>query len=112
MVSNEDRAAAVICYFGLLGFIIALVIHNQKKTRIGAFHMRQSLGMMISGFAFAFLYIILAFIPIIGWLAIVVIALGMFVLFIMGIVNAAQGKFVPIPILGEMFVRMFGNTFE
>ncbi len=111
-ISNEERTAAWICYFGLLGFIIGLIIHYNKKTHIGAFHLKQALGLMVSGFAFGIFSFILIFIPIIGWLAMIIIGIGLFVFMILGVVNAAQGRFAPLPFVGEYFHKVFDRTFD
>lgn len=107
-ISTEEKGAAILSYIGLLGFIIAVVLQSQKKTRIGSFHMRQGLGMMISGFAM----VILLFIPFLGWILMPFVGIGLFVLNIMGIVNAAQGRFKPVPLLGPLFIKMLGTTFD
>jgi uncharacterized membrane protein len=111
-ISTEDKTAAILTYFGLLGFIIAIVLHSQKKTRIGAYHMRQSLGMMIAAVALIPVYFILAFIPFVGWALIPIIGICFFVFWIIGLVNGIQGKFKPIPVLGPLFVKMLGTTFD
>jgi len=88
------------------------VIHSNKKTKLGSFHLRQVLGLIISGFAFGVVAFVLAFIPIIGWLAIMLIWLGFFVLWLMGLIAAATGQMKPVPVLGESYQKWFSSTFE
>ena len=45
----EDKTVAILAYITLIGFIIAIVLHGQKKTALGAFHLRQMLGIFLTG---------------------------------------------------------------
>ena len=109
--STEDRTVAILSYITLIGFIVAIVMHSSKKTALGSFHLRQALGLLVTGLAFGFCVIILAFIPIIGWLAIALGWLSLLVLVIMGLIGAASGQQKPVPVLGEYYQKWFGNAF-
>lgn len=108
----EDKTVAILSYLTLIGFIVAIVIHGTKKTRLGSYHLRQSLGLLITGVACWVLNVVLAFIPIIGWLTIIVVWLGLFALWLMGLIAAANGQQKPVPLLGEHFQKWFGGTFD
>ena len=90
----------------------AIVLHGNKKTSLGTFHLRQALGLMISAVVCWVAVIILAFIPIIGWLTGVVLWLGLFVLWLMGFISAASGQKKPVPVLGEHFQKWFAGAFD
>ena len=109
---TEDRTVAILAYITLIGFIIAIVLHSNKKTALGAFHLRQVLGLFVTGVAFGLCAIILAFIPIIGWLAIALGWLSMLVMVIMGLIGAATGQRKPVPVLGEHYQKWFANAFN
>lgn len=98
--SNEDKTVAIVSYLGLLGWIIALVIHQNNKTQLGAYHLRQMLGLMIAG--------VLAIIPIIGWIW------GIFLLvaWIIGLISAIQGQKKPLILIGKLFEGWFANLFN
>src|SRR5258708_1580729 len=89
----EDRTVAILSYITLLGFIIAIVMHNGKKTKIGAFHLRQVLGLFITGFACFPLFII----PLLNLLMLPILGITFFVFWIMGIIAAVNGQEKPIP---------------
>ena len=110
--ASEDKTVAILSYITLIGFIVAIVIHSNKKTKLGAFHLRQTLGLIISGIVFGVVAFVLAFIPILGWLAIVAIWLGFFVLWLLGLIGAATGQLKPVPVLGASYQKWFANTFE
>jgi uncharacterized membrane protein len=110
--AGEDKTVAIISYITLIGFIAAIVIHNGKKTKLGAYHLRQVLGLMLTFVAFAVCAIILAHIPFIGRLAIDVIYIALLVLWVMGLIAAVNGQMKPMPVVGELYQKWFGTTFD
>ena len=111
-VIAEDKTAAILSYLTIIGFIVGLVIHNGNKTRLGAYHLRQSLGLFITSLALIPLSIGLAFIPFLGWLTELALWFGLFALWITGLIAAANGQQKPVAVLGEKFQAWFGQTFE
>lgn len=111
-VSTEDKSTAIISYITLVGFIVAIIIHSNKKTRIGAYHLRQSLGLILTAVALMIGGFILAFIPFVGWLVSLAAWIGLLVLWVMGLMAAVNGEFKPVPLLGENFQKWFGNAFD
>lgn len=108
----EDKTVAILSYLTLIGFIVAIVLHGSKKTNLGAFHLRQTLGLLIAGIVFGFGGVIIAMIPVLGWIAVPLIWIGFFVLWLMGLIAAATGQMKPVPVLGDKFQVWFGKTFE
>ena len=47
MTGGEDKMVAIVAYLTLIGFIVAIIIHMNKKTKLGAFHLRQMLGFVL-----------------------------------------------------------------
>lgn len=99
----EGKNIATIAYITFIGLIIAFVQNNEKKNAFAFFHIRQSLGLCATGFALG----IIGMIPILGW---IVYILGIFVLiymWIMGLMNAINGKEKTIPFLGNKYEEWF-----
>jgi uncharacterized membrane protein len=109
--AGEDRTAAVLCYITIIGFVVAIILHSNRKTQLGSFHLRQALGLLLSGFAFGIAAIVLTFIPFIGWLAVMVGWISLLVLVIIGLLGAINGQQKPVPVLGEKYQQWFANTF-
>src|SRR5882724_6420113 len=95
--TTEDKTVAILSYITLIGLIAAIVIHSNKKTALGAFHLRQALGFYLTVMAFTIAQFVLLVIQILGWLAVPVIWLGLFVLVIMGLISAIKGEMKPLP---------------
>lgn len=92
-METEDKTVAIVSYLTLIGWIIALVLHNQNpenKTALGTFHLRQALGLMLLGLIFTF-------IPVLGW----ILNVGIFIFWILGLIAAVQGEQKPVPLIGE-----------
>lgn len=53
---------ALISYITLFGLVIAFVMNNEKKHEFAKFHIRQSLGIVLSAFALG----VIGIIPILG----------------------------------------------
>ena len=109
---SEDKTVAILSYLTLIGFIVAIVLHGNKKTALGTYHLRQALGLLLTAIACWILNVVLAFIPIIGWLTIMALWLGLFALWLMGLIAAANGQRKPVPVLGEHFQKWFGSAFD
>jgi uncharacterized membrane protein len=106
--ATEDKTAAIVCYLTLIGFIAAVIIHGSKKTRLGAYHLRQALGLMLFFVAAGFC----AIVPILGWIVWIVAMIFGFVLWVMALIAAINGEMKPVPVLGEHFQKWFGNAFD
>jgi uncharacterized membrane protein len=106
-VNNEqDNSIAIISYLTLIGLVIAFVMNNEKKQPFARYHIRQSLGLNVTGIALGLVNVI----PILGW---IISIIGVFVLLymnIMGIINAVNRKEKPLPILGKQYEEWFKSV--
>ncbi|MCF7569368.1 hypothetical protein L3X37_13520 [Sabulilitoribacter arenilitoris] len=104
---DKGRKNAIISYITIFGVIIAYYLNNEddKKSDFASFHIRQSLGL---------------------WLSFIVINLSVtrnfdvfmlractyiffFTLIIYGLSNAIARKSQPVPLLGNLFQKIFSN---
>jgi uncharacterized membrane protein len=90
---EQVKVMAALAYFGIL-FFLPLVTH--PNSSFGKFHANQGLLLLIAGIAINFLWAI----PILGWILIPFASIFVFVLFIMGIVNALGLKKKRLPLIG------------
>lgn len=96
---DEGKTIAIIAYITIIGLIIAFVMNNDKKNTFAAFHIRQCLGIALTGLALGIINVI----PILGWLISIFGSLFILVLWIMGLVSALNGQEKPVPLLGEKY---------
>ncbi|GGG38354.1 hypothetical protein GCM10011344_44020 [Dokdonia pacifica] len=98
----EGKTAAVWSYFSFLGLLIAFSMNSEPKNPFAAFHIRQSLGLTL---LFILLTLPLGFFD--TWLVSGPFLITFFVLWLYGIISAFQGHTQPIPLVGELFQKVF-----
>jgi uncharacterized membrane protein len=101
----EDRTVAIVSYITVIGFIAAVFLYQSKKTQLGAFHLRQMLGMALTAAAESLFLAV----PLLGWIVWFLLAIGLFVLWILGLLSALKGEMRPVPILGAHYQRWFAG---
>ena len=113
--ATDDNTVAILSYITPIGFIVAIVMHGSKKTKLGSFHLRQVLGLFITGFALWIPCMIISFIPFVNLLMLLLwpaIGISLFVLWIMGLIGAASGQQKLMPVVGEYYQKWFANAFN
>ncbi len=98
---QKNTGMAILCYFGILVLIPFLT--DAKNDPFVKFHIKQGLVLLIT---YLIVGVITA-IPVIGWMIGGIAWILLLILFIMGIVNAAGGKEVELPVIGK-----FGSSFN
>ncbi len=101
---DDGKTIAIISYLTLIGTIIAFVLNQNKQNAFASFHIRQSIGIGLLSFVISFItrFTYFNWIDNIMWL-------GVFALWIIGLISAAQGEERKIPILGNQFQDWFKN---
>jgi|AntRauTorckE6833_2_1112554.scaffolds.fasta_scaffold04415_8 uncharacterized membrane protein len=97
---EDGKNNAILAYIGIL-IIVPLVDDKTKTNPYVKFHVNQGLVLLIAAVVYWPLSLVLAFIPILGWLASIVLGLGLFVLWLMGLLSALNGEMKRVPILGD-----------
>ncbi|MDB2606958.1 hypothetical protein N9Y48_04205 [Zobellia sp.] len=103
--SEKDKTMAILAYITIIGLVAAFVMNNERKQEFASYHIRQSVGLGLTGLALGAIGVI----PILGW---IINILGIFVLLYMWVValmNALNGKESPAPILGKKYEVWFAG---
>ncbi|MBR4920182.1 MAG: zinc ribbon domain-containing protein [Prevotella sp.] len=102
---DKNKVMAILAYFGILVIIPILAAKDSKFAR---FHSNQGLILLIAAILYYIAYTILCSIILaiswrLIWLTSIIGIIGLvfFVWFIIGIVNAAQGKAKELPFIGH-----------
>lgn len=96
---------AIIAYITIFGLLAAFIMNNDIKNSFTTYHIRQSLGLGALGLSF----VILNLIPFIGWIVTLILTPILIVFWVLGLLNAINGKEKPIPVVGEYFQEWFKN---
>lgn len=94
----QPNVAGLLCY--LAGWITGLIFFlMEKENRFVRFHAMQSLITFGSLMA---LYVILAIIPIVGWVLLPLLGLAQLGLWVLLMVKAHQGEMFKLPVIGDI----------
>ena len=114
--SDEGKTVAIISYLTLIGFIIAIIQHGSNKTKLGAYHLRQVVGFMVTGVGLSILLWLIALPMFLSPLFIISISFIVWIVLLVSIIvsfiNAVNGKEKPAPVLGELYEKWFSNMFN
>lgn len=102
---KENRNAAIVAYFTIIGTVIAIFMNNdENKSEYASFHIRQALGIFVSFFLLGYF---------VGyansWMATSAFYIFYFILWVFGFLGAIEGKKRAIPIVGHFFQSIFKN---
>lgn len=114
--TDDGKAAAIVSYFGIIGWLIAyFALYKDKETELARYQLRQTLLFAIVS---TVLYILLSIIlvPIIITSGVTAFAyvinilwIALFILWLIGLIGAIQGQKKPIPFIGEKAQSMFSS---
>lgn len=90
------KIVSVLSYITIVGWAVAMFLYGGHKSSFARFHLRQSLGLILTG-------AMLAFIPLIGWL----LALGVIVAWFIGLFHAMNGQRKMLPVVGKFYQTHF-----
>ena len=99
----KKNRIAVIAYIPVLGLLIAFIFNFNKKNAFIAYHIRQSLGLIISSTIILWIRKIPLLGDVIGFLLLSILIYIWF----LGIKNAIDYKKKPILFIGEKFHQLF-----
>ena len=90
---EKNKVNAVLSYLGIL-ILVPLLSEDAKKSPYAKFHMNQGLVLTIGWFVGSFVF----WLPLIGWAA----GVFWFVIWLMGLISAAQGEMKRVPVVGNI----------
>ena len=95
--AQNQKICAILQYFFPIGLIWWLVDEQMKKNSFVKFHLKQSLVLVVLSVALNIIFTIMPFLMLIGW----IVHIAIFVLWILGLINAVNGKEKEVPIVGK-----------
>lgn len=98
--TTNTNWVGIVAYLTWIGWIVAIIMKNTNeanKTEFNSFHIRQMLGILLTGF--------LAVIPILN----IIVGIFLFVCWIMGFISALQGTMKEVPLVGKYYQQWFAS---
>jgi uncharacterized membrane protein len=80
-------------------------MNNEKKAVFPTYHLKQALGLGLTGLALG----VVGMIPILGWIVSFFGFFALLFLWIKGLLNAVNGNQKPVPWVGEKYEEWFKN---
>ncbi|KQM64587.1 hypothetical protein ASE74_11240 [Pedobacter sp. Leaf216] len=111
---DNGKNAAIVSYFWFIGWLIAyFAMYKDNQTELSRYHLKQTLlfhlvsTVLSWGLSLLFIPIILA--TDLGGIYYIlrIVQIGLFVLWIIGLIAAIQGEKKPIPLIGDKAQTMF-----
>lgn len=97
---QEGKTMAIISYITWIGTLIAFVMNNDKHNSFAAFHIRQMIGLSLFSVG-------VSFIGKYAWFVAGILGIGLFVLWIIGLIGAINGEEKKVPFVGDLFQDWF-----
>jgi uncharacterized membrane protein len=104
----SDDAASGIAYLTFIPAIIFLVVAPYNTIPKVKFHAWQSIFLGCTWIAIAIADMVLAFIPVIGWLIAVALNLTIIILWLIAMIQAFTGKRFTVPVIGALAAKQAG----
>ena len=98
----SPRVTSIIAYFFIIGTIVAIILNKGKDESV-SFHIRQGLGLGLTSIVIS----AFNFFPFIGGLIALACGIVLFIMWIIGMMAAANDEEKTVPILGEQFQEWF-----
>ena len=89
---DMEKVVAILSYLTLLGWLVAIVLYGKHKSSFTSFHLRQSLGLIIT-------LALLSLIPLIGWLMSVAVGFA----WLYALFYTLQGQQKKVYLLGDFY---------
>ncbi|MBO4319063.1 MAG: hypothetical protein J5857_01170 [Treponema sp.] len=98
-LQGNDKLFGILAYIFIL-WIIGLVVEPEKNHAFVKNHVNNGILLTIASVIVS----IISRIPFIGWIIGLILGIGLFVLWLLGIIAAAQGNKYKIPVIGDSLV--------
>lgn len=102
----SDTAAGALAYVTIIPAIVFLVIEPYNKNSFVRFHSWQCIFLCIAAIA---IQVVLGIIPVIGWILIPFVSLGILIVAIIALLKALKGERYQLPIIGKFAAQQAGQ---
>ena len=101
----SDNAAGALAYVTVIPAIIFLIVEPYNKNSFIRFHSWQSIFFCIAAFA---IHLVLTVIPVIGWMIVPFVSLGLLIVWIIVLLKALKGERFMLPLIGKYAAQQAG----
>lgn len=91
---EKNKTMAILSYF----IFFLPLLTEAKSSKFAIFHANQSLILLLISIA---INVVAGIIPVVGGIIATIVGLGVFVLWVMGLISAANGEMKILPVVGQ-----------
>lgn len=102
----SENAAGALAYVTIIPAIIFLIVEPYNRSSFVRFHAWQCIFLSIATFA---IHTILMIIPVIGWIILPFVSIGIFIVWIITLLKALKGDRFQLPYIGKLAAKQAGN---
>lgn len=102
----NNKTLSIVSYITIIGWFVAYISGKDNADALLKYHLRQALGLALVNIFFSLVLNIAALI-VPGLSFIGILGLAFLMLWIIGIINAANGAQKPLPLIGKAFENKF-----
>ena len=95
----DKKTTSWVAYVTFIGWIVAYCAGDKEGAK---FHLNQALVIWLGYLCVFVASVILAFIPVLGWLAVWAANIYLFVMWIMGLISAINQEEKELPLIGTI----------
>jgi uncharacterized membrane protein len=105
-IKMNNKTLSIVSYITIIGWLVAYLKGKDNADSMLKYHLRQALGLALVNIIFSLaLNIVAMVIPALSFIGVFgFVFLG---LWIIGIINAANGALKPLPLIGKIFENKF-----
>ena len=105
-IKMNNKTLSIVSYITIIGWLVAYLKGKDNADSMLKYHLRQALGLALVNIIFSLaLNIVAIVIPALSFIG--VFGFVFLVLWIIGIINAANGALKPLPLIGKLFENKF-----
>lgn len=102
----DNKTLSIVSYITIIGWLVAYLKGKDNADSMLKYHLRQALGLALVNIIFSLaLNIVAMLVPALSFIGI--FGLFFLALWIIGIINAANGAQKPLPLIGKAFENKF-----
>jgi len=102
----DNKSLSIVSYITIIGWLVAYFIGKEKADAFLKYHLRQSLGLVLTMFLFSLVVNVLTRLILVLEL-LNILSFAFLIWIIIGIVNAANQEMKPLPFIGKYFEDKF-----
>lgn len=112
----DIESGKIISLVGYIICLVAIIPFVQRNNRFSLFHAKQALSLLVVSLGLSVVAFVLGFVfgmiglGIVATIISLAMSIGLLGLVVLGATNAWNGRMAPLPLIGGLAAKLFGNV--